>query len=59
MHDQIITTFLHQPLGSASGSTDAHRLDTLRPTHVDFAGTLNLMAVWVHASAFVEEHLAV
>ena len=57
--DNLFLTFFHQPFGSTCGTTDAHGIDALEPCHVYFVSTLYLIAVVIHALAFLEEYLTV
>lgn len=58
--DYFLPALLHQPLWRACSSAYTNSLDVaVEPRHIDFVGTLYLMAVRVDTAALVEEHLAV
>ena len=59
MAKYLVTTLFHEPFGGAGGTTDADGTDAIKPTHVDFVCTLNLMGVWVYTQTFVKEDLTI
>ena len=49
----------HQPFGRAGGSTDAYRLDTLKPLRIDFFWTLYQMTVSIDTQTLIKEYFAI
>lgn len=59
MLEDMFATLFHQPFWRGGRSADAYGADAVKPSHFYFVGTLNLITLFVHALALVEQHFAV